>query len=114
MTKLHKEGSLESFDYESYDTCESCLFGKMTKLPFKEKGEHVNGPLDLIHSDVCGPISTHAKGGFTYFITFINDHSRYGYLYIMKYKSKSFEKFMEFRNEIEKQLGRSIKTLKSY
>ena len=35
MTKLHKSGSLGSFDYESFDTCESCLLGKMTKLPFK-------------------------------------------------------------------------------
>ena len=78
MTKLHKEGSLGSFDNELYDTCESCLLGKMTKLPFKGKGERANGPLDLIHSDVCGPMSTHAKGGFVYFITFIDDHSRYG------------------------------------
>ena len=39
MTKLHKFGSLGSFDYESFDRCESCLLGKMTKLPFKEKGE---------------------------------------------------------------------------
>ena len=67
MTKLHKEGSIGSFDYESYDTCESCLLGKMTKL-------------DLIHYDVCGPMSTHANGGFIYFITFINDHSWYGHL----------------------------------
>ena len=37
MAKLHKSGNL--FDYELYDTCESCLFGKMTKLPFKGKGE---------------------------------------------------------------------------
>ena len=78
MTKLHKEGSLGSFDYELYDTCESCLLGKMTKLPFKGKGERANGPLDLIHSDVCGPMSTHAKCAFIYFITFIDDHSRYG------------------------------------
>ena len=38
MSKLHKDGSLGSFDYESYDTCESCLLGKITKLPFKEEG----------------------------------------------------------------------------
>ena len=69
MTKLHKEGSLGPFDFESYDTCESYLLGKMTKLSFKGKGERANGPLDLIQSDVCGPMPTHAKGGFIYFIT---------------------------------------------
>ena len=52
MTKLHKDGSLGSFDYESYDTCESCLLCKMTKLPFKGKGEHAKGPLGLIHADM--------------------------------------------------------------
>ena len=113
MTKLHKESSLGSFDYESYDTCESYLLGKMMKFPFKDKGECANGPLDLIHSDVYGPMSTHAKGDFVYFITFIDDHSRYGYLYHMRYKSEAFEKFKEFKNEVEKQLGRIIKKLRS-
>ena len=50
MSKLHKDGSLGSFDYESYDTCESCLLGKMTKLPFKGKGERASKPLDKIHT----------------------------------------------------------------
>ena len=58
-------------------------------------------------------MSVPAKGGFVYFITFIDDYSRYGYLYLMRYKSEAFEKFKEFRNEVEKQLGRSIKSLKS-
>ena len=91
MTKLHKSSSLGSFDYESYDTCESCLLDKMMKLPFEGKGERANGPLDLIHSDICDPMSTHARGGSIYFITFIDDHSQYEYLYLMRYKSKSFQ-----------------------
>ena len=50
MAKLHKSGNLVSFDYESYDTCKSCLLGKMTKLSFKRKGERDSGPLDLMHT----------------------------------------------------------------
>ena len=46
----------------------------MIKLPFMGKGEHDYGPLDLKHSDVCGPLSINAKGGFVYFIPFIDDH----------------------------------------
>ena len=114
ITKLHKSGSLGSFHYESFNTCESCLLGKMTKLPFKGKGELAGGPLELIHTDVCCPMSMHARGGFIYFITFIDDHSLYGYLYLMWYKFGAFEKFKEFRNDVEKQLGRSIKSLRSY
>ena len=75
MTKLHKYGSLWSFDYESFDTCESCFLGKMTNLSLKGKGESANGPLDLIHIDVCGPMFIHARGGFIYVITFIDDFS---------------------------------------
>ena len=61
MDKLNKSENLGSFDYESYDTCESCLLCKMTKFPFKGKGELASGTLDLIHADVCGTMSTHAK-----------------------------------------------------
>ena len=50
-------------------------------------------------------------GGYTYFITFIDDHSRYSYVYLMKYKSESFKRFNEFRNEVTKQTGKSIMIL---
>ena len=65
----------------------------MIELPFMGNGEHAYGSLDLIHSDVCGPLSINSGGGFVYFITFTNDHLRFGYLYLMKYKSESFENF---------------------
>ena len=112
MAKLHKSVNLGSFDYESYDTCESCILGKMYKLSFKGKGEHATRPLYLIHTDVCGPMSTYARGGFIYFM-FTDDFSRYWYFYLIKYMSEAFKKFKEFRTKVEKKLGRSIKTLRS-
>ena len=51
------------------------LLEKMTKLPFKGKGDRAEGLLDLIHTDVCGSMSAHARGGFVYFITFVDDYS---------------------------------------
>ena len=66
-----------------------------------------------MHTDVCGPINVRARGGYEYFITFTDDYSRYGYIYLMHRKSEAFEKFKEFRAEAEKQLGKSIKTLRS-
>ena len=113
ISRLHKDGFLDSFDYESYGTCESCLLGKMTKAPFTGKGERAGDLLGLIHTDVCGPLNTLARGGFQYFITFTNDFSRYGFVYLMKHKSESFEKFKEFKNEVQNQLGKSIKILRS-
>ena len=98
---MHEHGCLGQFDLESIDTCESCLVGKMIKVPFTKKGERASDLLGLIHSDVCGPMSTCARGGFQYFITFTDDYSRYGYVYLMRHKSESFEKFKEFKNEVE-------------
>ncbi|KAL2245887.1 UNVERIFIED_CONTAM: Retrovirus-related Pol polyprotein from transposon TNT 1-94 [Sesamum indicum] len=82
---------------------ESCLKGKMTKKPFVGQSTLVSGLLDLIYSDVCGPLNTQARGGFSYFITFTNDHSRNGYVYLMRYKSEAFGRFKEFRLEVENQ-----------
>ena len=101
ISKLHKEGILDSFDLESFETYESCLLGKMTKSPFPGKGERATELLALVHSDVCGPMRTPTRGGFYYFITFTDDFSRFGYVYLMKHKSESLEKFKEFKNEVE-------------
>ncbi|KAK9003803.1 hypothetical protein V6N11_018699 [Hibiscus sabdariffa] len=85
----------------------------MTKAPFNRKGERASDLLGLIHSDVCGPMNTQARGGFHYFITFTDDFSRYGYIYLMRHKSEALEKFKEFRNEVQNQHGKSIKALRS-
>ncbi|KAL4348581.1 hypothetical protein GQ457_17G010830 [Hibiscus cannabinus] len=78
ISKLHKDGLLDPFVFEKIDVCESCFLGEMTKAPFSGKGERASDLLALIHSDVCGPINTQARGGFQYFITFTDDFSRYG------------------------------------
>ncbi|CAL9078820.1 unnamed protein product, partial [Musa textilis] len=62
---------------------------------------------------VCGPLSTHAIGGYSYFITFTNDFLRYGHVYLIKYKSEAFEKFKKYKNEVKNQTGKSIKALRS-
>ena len=86
MKKLHADGFLESLDYESFDTCEPCLMGKMTKTPFSGTMERAAGLLVIIHTDVCGPVSVEARGGYRYFLTFTDDLSRYGYIFLMEHK----------------------------
>src|SRR5664279_481039 len=87
--------------------------GKMTKTPFAKSFERASDLLELVHSDVCGPMSTTAIGGYEYFVTFMDDFSRYGYVYLMKHKSETLEKFKEFQREVENQLGKKIKLLRS-
>ena len=113
IQRLVRDVPLSDLEMESLPVCESCLEGKMTKRPFTSKGLRAKEVLELVHSDVCGPISVQARGGYEYFITFTDDYSRYGYVYLMVRKSEALEKFKEFRNEAEKQLGKNIKTLRS-
>ena len=85
----------------------------MTKAPFAGHSERASDLLGIIHTDVCGQISSIARGGYHYFIIFTDDFSRYGYIYLMRNKSESFEKFKLFKNEVHNQLGKNIKTLRS-
>ena len=113
MKKLHADGLLESLDYESLSACEPCLMGKMTKTPFSGTMERATDVLEIIHTDLCGPMSVEARGGYHYVLTLTDDLSRYGYIYLMKHKSETFEKFIEFQNEVENQRDRKIKFLRS-
>ena len=92
IERLHKDGLLNSFDYETIETCESCLIGKMTKAPFVGQSQRASELLGLVHTYVCGPMNSTARGGFQCFITFTDDLSRYGYVYLTRNKAESFEK----------------------
>src|SRR5215216_4370984 len=96
-----------------FDTCEPCLMGKMTRTPFSRTMEQATDLLEIIHTNVCGPMSVEARGGYRYFLTFTYDLSRYGYIYLMKHKSETFEKFKEFQSEVENHRNKKIKFLRS-
>ena len=65
--KLHVDGILESLDYESLGACEPCLMGKMSKTPFSGTMERATNLLEIIHTDVCDPMSVDARGEYRYF-----------------------------------------------
>ena len=96
IQRLVSDGPLGSLEVETFPICESCLEGKITKRPFTAKGYRAKDVLELVHSDLCGPMTIQARGGFEYFVTFIDDYSRYGYIYLMHRKSEFFEKFKEY------------------
>src|SRR5215216_4074181 len=113
MKKLHADGLLKSLGYESFDTCEPCLMVKMTKTPLSTTMEQADDLLYIIHIDVYSPMSVEARGGYRYFLTFTDDLSKYGYICLMKHKSKTFEKFKEFQSEVENHRNKKIKFLQS-
>ena len=73
--------------------------GKMTKTMFSNMMEWASDLLEMIHVDVCGPMSVEACSGYCYFLTFADNLSRYGYIYLMKHKSEMFEKFKQNQSE---------------
>ena len=83
----------------------------MTKTPFSGTMEWATDLLEIIHTDVCGPMNIEARGGYRYFLTFTDDLGRYGYIYLMKHKSETFEKFKEFQSEVENHRNKKIKFL---
>ena len=68
MKKHHVDGSLDSLVFEKIETCEPCLKGKMTKTPFSSMMEQTCDLLEMIHSDVCSPMSIEAHVGVFIFL----------------------------------------------
>ncbi|GKC35439.1 retrotransposon protein, putative, ty1-copia subclass [Tanacetum coccineum] len=113
IERLQQEGLLKSTDDESFDQCVSCLSGKMTRKSFLNRPKRETDLLRIIHTDVCGPLRHVSRQGASYFITFTDDYSNYGYVYLLKHKHEVFEMFKVFKNEVENQLGKTIKALRS-
>nr|GEV19963.1 hypothetical protein [Tanacetum cinerariifolium] len=113
IEKLQHDGLIESTDDESFDECVSCLSGKMTRKPFSHRTERATDLLGIIHTDVCGLLRHVSRQGTSNFITFMDDYSRYGYVYLLKHKHEVFETFKVFKNEVDNQLEKTIKDLRS-
>ncbi|GKA30230.1 retrotransposon protein, putative, ty1-copia subclass [Tanacetum coccineum] len=95
----------------SYDLCfPSGLV--MARKPFSHQVERAKDLLGLIHIDVCDPFRIVSRQEASYFVTFTNDYSRYGYVYLLKHKHEVFETFKVFQTEVENQLGKTIKSLR--
>ena len=115
ILKLHKNELVKGMDiksksYSPKSPCDGCLLGKQHRQPFPKKSNSNSAkPLELIHSDVCGPMKINSLGGSRYFITFIDDHSRFH----SKSKSEALEKFKIFRNLVENQFGYKIKKIRT-
>jgi hypothetical protein len=83
------------------------------KKPFPSSNNRSKEILDLIHSDVCGPMPVISLGGSLYYVIFIDDYSRKTWLYLLKSKDEVFSKFQEFKAEIENLANKKIKTLRT-
>ena len=100
--------------FSSKDVCEGCVLGKHPREMFeKGKAWRAKEPLQLIHSDICGPLETPYLSHAVYFLTCIDDFTRKTWVYFLKYKSETFGKFQEFKTMVENESNKKIKTLRT-
>lgn len=94
--------------------CENCLVGKQKRGSFPKKSSwRASRNLQLIHSDICGPITPASIGRKRYILTFIDDHSRKMWSYIIAEKSEAFGTFKDFKASVEKESGVAVCCLRT-
>lgn len=98
---------------QSDAVCKPCCEAKQTRLPFPHSGSRATALLEIVHSDLCGPMEVPSAGGARYFITFIDDYSRKVYVYFLKNKMDITMFFKTFKEEVENELERKIKVFRS-
>jgi hypothetical protein len=98
---------------ESMADCIACAQGKHARSSFRSSSSHAEGLLDLVHSDVCGPVEMPSIGGSRYFVTFVDDASHKVFLYFVKSKSEVKEVYERFKAKAERQTGRKLKMLRT-
>ena len=93
--------------------CHSCVQSKQPRKPHKVAEEKYLTPLELIHSDICEMNGVLMRGGKRYFMTLIDDASRFCYVYLLKTKDEALNYFKIYKTEVENQLDKKIKRLRS-
>ena len=94
--------------------CEGCVLGKHPQEKFdKGKSQWASEPLDLIHSDLMGPFLHPSINKMRFFLIFVDDFSRFTWIYFLKQKSEVFQHLKDFKALVETQSGKKIKVLQT-
>lgn len=113
LSRHNKVHGINVNSNEKLTTCAVCIKGTKTRSPFPQSTSRSNEILELVHTDLCGPMKVESLGGSKYFATFIDDKSRWCGIYFLRRKNELFDKFLEFKAKVEKQTGKFIKTVRS-
>ena len=93
--------------------CDTCQLAKSHRLPYSHNEHRSSDVLDLIHCDIWGPSPIKSNLGFVYYVLFIDDYSRFTWLYPLKLKSDFYDTFIQFQNFVENQYSTRIKIFQS-
>jgi hypothetical protein len=104
---------MPTFHFEHDGICRGCVLSKNTKKSFPNSNTMSKGILELINSNICGPMSSPSLNGCLYYVIFIDDFSRKSWIYFLKAKNETFSKFIEYKALIENQTGKHIHALRT-
>ncbi|GJU45108.1 zinc finger, CCHC-type containing protein [Tanacetum coccineum] len=111
MLAMSKDNLILEFDI-TLEKCNTCMLTKITRQPFKDIKRDSN-VLELIHNDLCDFHATPSLGNKKYVVTFIDDASRFCYVYLCHAKDEALDKFKIYKTEVELQQNDLIKTLRT-
>jgi transposase InsO family protein len=112
VQQLVSRGLLGPVSKDNFD-CVSCQLGKQPALPFQNNESMSTGIFDLIHSDVWGPSPINSLGGSRYFVVFVDDYSRYSWVFLMRSRDELLNIYRNFANMVKTQFSKTIKVFRS-
>jgi hypothetical protein len=113
MMRLVSLSLIPKFTSVKNSKCHICVELKQTRKPHKTAEARNLAPLKLVHSDLSKMNSVLTKGGKRHFMTFIDDSTRFCYIYLLKSKVEALHYFKIYKAEVQNQLERNIKQLRS-
>jgi hypothetical protein len=93
---------MPSISLSKNEICKGCMLGKNINKPLPISDNRAQGILDMVHYDLCGPMSSLSLSGCLYYVILIDDYSRKCWIYFLKSKSDTFDKFKEYKAFNEK------------
>jgi hypothetical protein len=111
-TSLVNDEVLKTLDFTDFGTYVDCIKGKKTNKTTKG-ARRSSEILEIIHTDICGPFLTSCLNGQRYFISFIDDHTWYMYLYFLNDKAEAFNAFKTYKVKVKKQKEKKIYIVRS-
>ena len=113
MTFMLKQSNIPVQTDDNHNTCISCIQGKMSRLPFPVRTDRCTSPFQKVHTDVWGPAPVRSIEGYRYYVTFVDEYTRFVWIFPMSNKSDVFTIFVKFYKFILNQFGATIKSLQT-
>lgn len=113
LDKIKLISSLKLAVQQSNKVCVTCPMSKFTKMPFTLSTSHAHTIFDLVHINIWGPYKECIMNKYRYFMTIVDDHSRYTWVYLLQYKSDALQTIKTFVNYVHNHFNKKVKTIRS-